>query len=201
MLFIFKEDSTRGFLSLFFEDASEGTQRARISSFLPPFLSPSFLLCLPLPFPSWVKRESVSLVLTRNSEPFIKYLRELVIRSSNSHLNEDRKLCIVFLAASELLEGQTINDLMLPWWLRHKESACNAGDLGLIPGLGRCPGVGHGNSLQYSCLKNPCGQMSFAGYSWWDCKELDMTEQLSIAQECMGFHFPHIPSTLLFFIF
>ena len=55
-------------------------------------------------------------------------------------------------------------------WKEGKESACNAGDLGLIPGLGRCPGVGHGNSLQYSCLKNPRGQMSFAGYSSWDCR-------------------------------
>ena len=36
-----------------------------------------------------------------------------------------------------------------------KESACNAGDLGLIPGSGRSPGGGNGNSLQYSCLKNP----------------------------------------------
>ena len=36
-----------------------------------------------------------------------------------------------------------------------KESACNVGDLGLIPGLGRSPGGGHGNSLQYSCLENP----------------------------------------------
>ena len=36
-----------------------------------------------------------------------------------------------------------------------KESACNAGDLGLIPGLGRCPGGVHGNPLQYSCLENP----------------------------------------------
>ena len=36
-----------------------------------------------------------------------------------------------------------------------KESACNAGDLGLIPGLGRCPGEGNGNPLQYSCLENP----------------------------------------------
>ena len=35
-----------------------------------------------------------------------------------------------------------------------KESACNAGDLGLIPGSGRSPGEGHGNSLQYSCLEN-----------------------------------------------
>ena len=36
-----------------------------------------------------------------------------------------------------------------------KESACNVGDLGLIPGLGRSPGAGNGNPLQYSCLKNP----------------------------------------------
>ena len=36
-----------------------------------------------------------------------------------------------------------------------KESACNAGDLGLIPGSGRSPGGGHGNPLQYSCLENP----------------------------------------------
>ena len=36
-----------------------------------------------------------------------------------------------------------------------KESACNAGDPGLIPGSGRSPGEGHGNPLQYSCLENP----------------------------------------------
>ena len=35
-----------------------------------------------------------------------------------------------------------------------KESACNAEDLGLIPGLGRSPGEGNGNPLQYSCLEN-----------------------------------------------
>ena len=36
-----------------------------------------------------------------------------------------------------------------------KVSACNAGDLGLIPGLRRSPGGGHGNPLQYSCLEKP----------------------------------------------
>jgi len=36
-----------------------------------------------------------------------------------------------------------------------KESACNVGDLGSILGLGRSPGGGHGNPLQYSCLENP----------------------------------------------
>ena len=46
-----------------------------------------------------------------------------------------------------------------------KESACNPGDLVLIPGLGRSPGEGNGNPLQYSCLGNPmdrgaCGLQS-----------------------------------------
>ena len=45
-----------------------------------------------------------------------------------------------------------------------KQSACHGGDLGSIPGLGRSPGGGHGNSLQYSCLGNPHGQRSPAGY-------------------------------------
>ena len=63
-----------------------------------------------------------------------------------------------------------------------KESACIVGDLGSIPGLGRSPGGGHGNPLQYSCLKNPHGQRSLAGYSPRGCKELDTTERLSTMQ-------------------
>ena len=43
-----------------------------------------------------------------------------------------------------------------------KESACNAGDLGLIPGLGRSPGRGHGNPFHYSCLENPMDRGA-----WW----------------------------------
>ena len=39
-------------------------------------------------------------------------------------------------------------------WSDGKESACNAGDQGSIPGLGRSPGEGNGNLLQYSCLEN-----------------------------------------------
>ena len=50
-------------------------------------------------------------------------------------------------------------DGLAEWVFPHssvgKESACNAGDLGLIPGSGRSPGGGHGNPLQYSCLENP----------------------------------------------
>ena len=60
-----------------------------------------------------------------------------------------------------------------------KRSACNVGNLGSIPGLGRFPGGQHGNLLQYSCLENPHGQRSLAGYSPWGHKESDTTEQLS----------------------
>ena len=60
-----------------------------------------------------------------------------------------------------------------------KESTCNAGDPGLIPGLGSSPGEGPGNPLQYSCLESPRGQRSLVDYSLWGCKELDMTERLS----------------------
>ena len=45
--------------------------------------------------------------------------------------------------------------LRLPRWLGGKESACNAGDAGSIPGSGRSPGGENGNPLQYSCLTNP----------------------------------------------
>ena len=75
-----------------------------------------------------------------------------------------------------------------------KESTCNSGDLGSIPGLGRSPGGGHGNPLQNSCLENPHGQRSLAGYSSWGHKELDMTERLSTAQ-LVGGLFLHCAKT------
>jgi len=49
-----------------------------------------------------------------------------------------------------------------PGSLVSKESACSAGDLGSIPGSGRSPGEGNGNSLQYYCLENPIDRGA-----WW----------------------------------
>ena len=43
-----------------------------------------------------------------------------------------------------------------------KESACNEGDLGSVPGLGRSPGEGKSKPLQYSCLENPMDRGA-----WW----------------------------------
>ena len=50
----------------------------------------------------------------------------------------------------------------LPWWLRCKESACNTGDLGSIPGSGRLPGEGNRYPFQNSCLENPMNRGA-----WW----------------------------------
>ena len=53
----------------------------------------------------------------------------------------------------------------LPWWL-NEEAAYNAGDLGSIPGLGRSPGEGNGNPIQYSCLESQSHeQRRLEGYS------------------------------------
>ena len=61
----------------------------------------------------------------------------------------------------------------LPGGSDGKESACNAGDLGLIPGLGRSPGEEKGYLLQYSGLENSIDSL-------WDLKESDTTERLSL---------------------
>ena len=50
---------------------------------------------------------------------------------------------------------QCICNSGLPWWFSSKEAACNAGDEGLIPELGRSLGEENSNPLQYSCLGNP----------------------------------------------
>ena len=64
-----------------------------------------------------------------------------------------------------------------------KESACNAGDLGLIPGSRRSPAERNGTPLQYSCLENPHRQRSLVGYRAWSRKELDTPQ--TTEQACM----------------
>ena len=52
--------------------------------------------------------------------------------------------------------------MIYPWWHSGKESTCNAGDVGSIPGSGRAPGEENSNPLQYSCLGNPMDRGA-----WW----------------------------------
>ena len=73
------------------------------------------------------------------------------------------------------LAAQTVTNL--PAKKKKKESACNMGDLSLVPGLRRSPGEeGNGNPLQCCCLENSTDR---AACSSWGHKELDTTEQLS----------------------
>ena len=72
---------------------------------------------------------------------------------------------------ARIRSGQT--NLGFPGGLDGKESACNAGDLGLIPGSGRSLGGGHGYPLQYSRLKNPRRQRGLVGYHPWGLTESD----------------------------
>ena len=75
----------------------------------------------------------------------------------------------IWLARDAVHHGDTVlfyHEIMhskgLPWWHSGKESACQAGDMDLIPGSGRSPGGGKGNPLQYSCL----GNLMDRG-AWW----------------------------------
>jgi len=85
-------------------------------------------------------------------------------------------IAIIFSAILRALMG-------LPWWLSSKESACNAGVIGVagsIPGLGRSPEGGHSNPLQYTCLENPMNRGAWRApdhrvvKSWTQLKQFSM---------------------------
>ena len=73
------------------------------------------------------------------------------------------RFCLMFLMSAKKHHFKKVYYLIvflyyiggLPRWLNGKEFSCNAEDAGSIPGLGRSPGGGNGNPLQYSCLENP----------------------------------------------
>ena len=74
------------------------------------------------------------------------------------------------------------------WGFHHssvsKESACNAGDLGSIPGSGKSPGEGNGNPLQYSCLENPIDRGAWEA-TVHGLQEWDTTQWLKPPLRCL----------------
>ena len=62
------------------------------------------------------------------------------------------------------------NVLGLPRWLSGRESPCNAGDPGSVPGWGISPGEGNGNPLQYSCLENSMARRAWQATVHWVAK-------------------------------
>ena len=75
-----------------------------------------------------------------------------------------------------------------------KTLSANAGDTGSIPGLGRSPGGGNGNPIQYSCLGNPMDRGAWRATVHGVTKESDMTEQLSTQDICINISYLRNPS-------
>ena len=78
-----------------------------------------------------------------------------------------------------------------------KETACNAGDSGSIPGLGRSPGEGNGNPLQYSCLGNPMDRRA------WRATVHGVTKSWArpLFTLCLHFHHVHMYSQMILVLF
>ena len=92
-----------------------------------------FSLCSSVQTPAEVTTEYISNFLVLCRKPFMSWVQPLCQQFNHQPL-----------FTSQGFPGDS----------NGKESACHAGDLGLIPGFGRSPGEGHGNPLQYSCLVN-----------------------------------------------
>ena len=76
------------------------------------------------------------------------------------------------------MAGKLVLDISwegFPGGSNSKESACSAGGLGLIPGLGRSPGERHGSPFQYSCLEKPMSRGAWRATEF-RVEELDMTK-------------------------
>ena len=124
-------------------------------------------------------RSKIQTLFFLNSEVFFYCTlpiinKEIVLEPESYHDTKGNTMLVCFI--------HSIIQYVLGTRSDGKESTCNAGDLGLVPGLRLSPRGGHSNSIQYSCLENPHGQRSLAGYSPWGRKESDTTERLSTAQ-------------------
>ena len=105
------------------------------------------------------------MITFRNGEMNCKFSFEKIVML---HTKLTKIQVLVFLPLPFL---HFLNTSYLPVGSDGKESACNAGDPGSIPGSGRSPGEGKGNPFQYSCLENPMD-----GRVWratWGHKESD----------------------------
>ena len=94
--------------------------------------------------------------------------------------NKDEALLFSILSLIRAVSYSVANaNTWLPSLLSGKESACQAGDRGSIPGLGRCPGEGNGNHLQYSCVDNLINRATWRVTVPGVAKESGTIEQLN----------------------
>ena len=92
---------------------------------------------------------------------FLSYLTSLVSRNHAARFHGGKRTYLGLVSVEEGFPGGS----------DEKQSACNVGGLGSIPGSGRFPGGGHGDPLQYSCLENPMDRGA-----WQGLKEVGTTE-------------------------
>ena len=139
------------------------THRLKTNSFTT-FKLNDFIL---LPAPHWSSANGQLLYLNLNNP---RYLPSSEFRNQ-SFCTVYYKVCLF--SSVNCVPIYIFLTLIFPGGSDGKASAYNAGDLGSVPGSGRSPGEGNGNSLQYSCLENPVD-----GGAWLGRKESDTTERL-----------------------
>ena len=108
------------------------------------------------------------------------------VRTLFFHLSQTVRMLGVHVCFGDICE------IGLPSWYQVKNPPTKAGDVGSIPGSGRCPGGGNGNPLQCSCLENPQGQRSLVGYGPWGRKRVghdSATEDTSKTELACCVHF------------
>ena len=109
----------------------------------------------------------------------------LQITSLNMHVTVSLGICVeqnfwdteYHTSLTSIAIAKLLSDVGVPGGSDGKESSCNAGDPGSIPGSGRSPGEGNGNPLQYSCLENPMDSGAWQATAQ-RVAESDMTERL-----------------------
>ena len=128
---------------------------------------------LSLYFWSWFTAES-------QNKPSLFWFSELLLGSPSRPVGSDLLILYHIISHRVIILASSHHFRDFPGGSDGKESACKVGDPDLIPELGRSPGEGNGNPLQYSCLENSMDR-SLAGYSPWGRKESDITRWLSLS--------------------
>ena len=144
---------------------------------------------------------SFKVMVKRGVTPW--YLSEIVCTWESSINKVNIKLLIIIVSLWRKKKAQNkVEDLPIIWWSPTttdlpyrsdgKESACNAGDPGSTPGLGRSSGEGNGNSLQYSCLENPMDRGT-----WWAAVQ-GVTKSWTRLNDY--YYYPHLNNSVLFLV-
>ena len=125
--------------------------------------------CFPLGWNGWIALQSKTLksLLQHHSSKasILRCSAFFIVQLSHLCLTTGKIIALTTWTFAGKVMSLLLNTLSrfvmgFPSGSNSKESACNLGDLGSIPGLGRSHGGWHGNLLQYSCLENPHGQRS-----------------------------------------